>query len=301
MATPLLMNLPLEIRHRIFSFVATRDTHQMQLLRKWFEKQEVKQLTAQQAVANANELAEKDDDGDGNDDDDDSEEETEDDGDEAEEADEEDSDDDEAQPSPPAPAIQASPKWRHIPNFLRITRCPPSVELLLTSKQLNAEVTDWFYDVAVVLIRATGSFAHTAFFEEAFTQISQAEFSPMQNIRKVLVIFPWDTAWLRAHTANHVEAIFPALLRQRSACILDILTRAPRLKQVTIHWHDSAQDEESGSLMQDVLAGFHNLPVTMNIQEHYILASSKPPSKSIAGITRMEFQGILDKGLDRLC
>jgi hypothetical protein len=121
-----------------------------------------------------------------------------------------------AAPQPPVPVVHTSRKWRYIPNFMRITHCPPPVELLLASKQLNQEAKDWFYDVAVLRINATGSFAHTSFFEEAFSQITEAAFSPMENVRKVEATFVWDTTWLRAEETGCAQAIFPALLRQRS-------------------------------------------------------------------------------------
>jgi hypothetical protein len=121
-----------------------------------------------------------------------------------------------ATPPPPVPIVYISRKWRHIPKFMRISHCPPPVELLLASKQLNREAKDWFYDVAKLDINATGSFGHTSFFEEAFSQITDAAFSPMENVRKVKVAFVWDTTWLRAEETGCAAAIFPALLRQRS-------------------------------------------------------------------------------------
>jgi hypothetical protein len=54
---------------------------------------------------------------------------------------------------------------------MRLTQCPPPVQLLLVSQQLNNEAKNWFYDVATLRIDATGSFAHTSFFEEAFSQM----------------------------------------------------------------------------------------------------------------------------------
>jgi hypothetical protein len=140
------------------------------------------------------------------------------------------------QPPRPAPVVQAHRKWRHIPNFMRLTQCPPPVELLLTSQQLNTEAKNWFYDVAVLRIDATGSFAHTSFFEEAFSQITDCAFSPMENIRKVEVTFVWDSTWVRADTSGCVGAIFPALLGQRSSFVYQILSQAPDLKEVVIHW-----------------------------------------------------------------
>lgn len=41
-----LSSLPLEVRHRIFVYVATRDTRPKELLRYWFEKKEVKEKVA---------------------------------------------------------------------------------------------------------------------------------------------------------------------------------------------------------------------------------------------------------------
>ncbi|KAF2035166.1 hypothetical protein EK21DRAFT_54892 [Setomelanomma holmii] len=207
-----------------------------------------------------------------------------------------------APPPPPAPApvIQAARKWRYIPNFMRITHCPPPVELLLASKQLNDEAKNWFYDVAILQINATGSFAHTSFFEEAFSQITDAAFSPMENVRKVESTFVWDTTWLRADTTGCAEAIFPALLRQRAEFVRQILSQAPDLREVTIHWHDSAQDEDAAIFMQDILVPFLSLNANVKVEEHYIAADAKPHKRSTAGKRRLEFQAIVDAGLDRL-
>ena len=183
---------------------------------------------------------------------------------------------------------------------MRITHCPPPVELLLTSKQLNTEAKSWFYDVAVLHIDATASFAHTSFFEEAFSQITEAAFLPMEDIRKVEVAFVWDSTWLRSDQADCAGAIFPALLRQRASFVVGILQQAPNLSEVLIHWHDSAEDEESVDLMNDVLIGFLGLQADVKVEPHYIAADAKPYRKSVAGRRRVEFQNIVDNGLDRL-
>ncbi|KAA8622364.1 hypothetical protein PtrSN002B_004574 [Pyrenophora tritici-repentis] len=258
---PILMDLPLEVRHAIFKYVAARDVEPRKLLRYWLEKKEVKALIAQEMTNN---------------------------------------------PNAPTPQAVYSDheephrKWRHVPKFMRLTQCPPPVELLLTCQELNNEAKNWFYDVATLRIDATGSFAHTSFFEETFSQITDAAFSPMKNIRKVEVTFVWDSTWIRADTAGCVGAIFPALLGQRSSFVHRILLMAPDLKEVVIHWHDSAHDDESVSLMLDTLAPFHTLPATILIHEHYIPADARPNKRSTAGKRRVEFQNILDMGLDRL-
>jgi hypothetical protein len=84
------------------------------------------------------------------------------------------------------------------------------------------------------------------------------------------------------------------------ANIPQILSRAPDLKEVTIHWHDSAQDNESANFMLDILAPFHSLSAAVKIEEHYIAVDAKPLKRSIAGQRRVEFQHIVDEGLDRL-
>ncbi|KAJ4308236.1 hypothetical protein N0V94_009440 [Neodidymelliopsis sp. IMI 364377] len=321
-----LMNIPLEVRHQIFEYVAVRDTQPKKLLRYWFEKEEAKEKKAELAMqdpsapvpmvvfegdgfeleeeaeeegdsedeegeedsdeeVNNGEEEEEDDD---DDDDDDGEDETEDEESEEEEQQDDDDDDDEdiaeqdEDDDIPMPVITTHRKWRHIP------------------KQLNDEAKGWFYDVAVLRIDATGSFAHTSFFEEAFGQITETNLSPVKNIRKVEVAFIWDTTWLRADDAGCAGAIFPALLRQRAAFVVGILAQAPNLKEVTIHWHDSAQDKDSIDLMNDVLMGFLNLSAKVEVKTQYIAPDAKPRKKSIAGRRRLNFQSIVSNGLDRL-
>lgn len=44
------MNIPLEVRHQIFGYVAVRDAQPKKLLRYWFEKKEVKEKKAELAA-----------------------------------------------------------------------------------------------------------------------------------------------------------------------------------------------------------------------------------------------------------
>lgn len=183
---------------------------------------------------------------------------------------------------------------------MRIARNPPPVELLLVSKLLNIEAQSWFYDVTVLHIDATGSFAHTSFFEEAFSQITGSAFPPVKNIRRVEVTFVWDTTWLRSEQADCAAAVFPALLRQRGIFVTSILAQAPNLNEVIVHWHDSAEDDEAVDLMNDILVGFLSLNAAIKVEQHYIAADAEPYRKSVAGRQRVEFQRIVDNGLDRL-
>jgi len=52
--------------------------------------------------------------------------------------------------------------------------------------------------------------------------------------------------------------------------------------------------------MLDNIAHFYTLAATVYIIEHYIAADAKPKKRSIAGKRRVEFQNILNIGLDRL-
>jgi hypothetical protein len=52
-----LSNLPLEVRHKIFEYVAVRTTKPKKLLRYWFEKKEATELAAKYVAANPGCLA----------------------------------------------------------------------------------------------------------------------------------------------------------------------------------------------------------------------------------------------------
>jgi hypothetical protein len=213
--------------------------------------------------------------------------------------------------APPAPVSQASPrpqviepapKWRHIPKFMSISHCPPPTEVLLASKELNRQAMDWFYEAAVLRIKGTASFAHPTFFEEAFQQLFDAAFSPMENIRKAEIVLVWDTAWIRASDDRGLyEAILPAFLRQRTAFIIKTLKRAPMLRDLVIHWHDSLKDDDSEALKYDVLADFYNIPAAnINVEEHFIAPDAKPLRKSKAGKFRLELMDIANRGIECL-
>jgi hypothetical protein len=202
-------------------------------------------------------------------------------------------------PPPPAPIVAPHQKWRHIPKFVRMTQCPPPVELFLICKQLNEEAKDWFYNVAVLKIDATASFSHFSFFEVALGQIADAAFSPMENIRKTEVTFVWDTTWIRAESTGYAASVFSFFLQSRADYVLKILQQAPDLDHVVIHWHDTAEDEEAQGLMQDILEKFVcNLQATIDTRPHIIASDSKPHFKSIAGKRRLEFQSIVDNPPD---
>ncbi|KAF2475860.1 uncharacterized protein BDR25DRAFT_391274 [Lindgomyces ingoldianus] len=321
-----LMSIPLELRHNIFEFTALRSKPAKKLLRAWFERKDIAERVAQLAASNPNGPAprvvaahDSDPDSDAGDDEDQDDQEDDDEQDEEDDNIVEDEDNEAADgddngdglagdgntaittQAVPGPIIQPHRKWRHIPNFMRISHCPPTLELLLTCKELSREAMDWYYDVAILRIDATGSFAHTSFFEESLGEITDAPLSPVENIRRVDVTFVWDSAWLRASEA--FEGIYQAMLRQRAEFVIGILKRAPELKTVTVHWHDSANDEESTALKLDVLEGFYAFlgSAELNLEEHYLSPGEEPDATSLAGKQRVEFQRILDENHNFQC
>lgn len=193
--------------------------------------------------------------------------------------------------------IRPHRKWVHIPKLIRINRRAPPLELLLVSKHLGKEAVEWFYDMAVLRINATGSFAHTSMFEEALIQISEATFSPMQNIRKVQVRFVWDSEWIRG-TEGVFSEPFEAMLRLRAMHVVSALQTAPNLQEIHIDWYDSIQDGESAVLKLDVLEMFDCLLANIKVEEHYLEPGKKPKRRSILGRRRLEFQAIVDGGMN---
>ncbi|KAF2268659.1 hypothetical protein CC78DRAFT_529673 [Lojkania enalia] len=322
-AGPTLMTIPLELRHAIFEQTTVSEKEPKKMFRYWFEKKELAQLAAahnnpgvmvahnsEDDTDNEGEAEEEDEDlDDAEVEDDDAEVEDEEHMD-REEGDEdlEDGDGDSntqnvatmtataTQTAPRTPVLYTHRKWRHIPNFIRITHCPPPLELLLTSKDLSREARDWFYDVAILKIDATASFAHTSFFEESLNDIADAAFSPVESIRRVEVKFVWDTAWLRASDA--IEEIYQAMCRQRAWCVSAILQRAPSLKELKIIWHDSAQDGAATAFKADIFENFWGLFANIAVEEHYLSDGETPHSNTPAGKQRLEFEEILASGRD---
>jgi hypothetical protein len=152
----ILSDLPLEVRHRIFEYVAIRTTKPKKLLRSWFENQETSELAAKYVAANPGCLSpivvqsdgsydspdtdeEHGDEGDYHEDDDGGEDGDSDDYDENEDSYDEDEVEDSGvidgvvhsntltQTLPPAPQFRPQRKWRHIPkvssvSFLRMPK-----------------------------------------------------------------------------------------------------------------------------------------------------------------------------------
>ncbi|PSN69518.1 hypothetical protein BS50DRAFT_572637 [Corynespora cassiicola Philippines] len=338
------LGIPIELRHVIFEYLAVRDYPAKNILRYWFEKEEIKQTIAGhqannpdgtqfQAGYNADSDLDSDDlDQYEQEDDDEDDEDDIDDGDEDDDADDQDEDDEDNQviysdddnevddvddeedeemedvdevpeedeDISSAVIIRPASKWRHVTKFMRLTHCPVPRELLITCKQLRDEANDWFYDVAVLHINATASFAHTSFIEETFQQLTEAAFSPMEGIRKIQLTLVWDTTWIRAQE-DAVQVVFPALLRQRVLFVKDsILNKAPDLKQLTIYWHDTAEDPEAFSLRNELVSSFYIPGVKIIEVNHCISPNKQPHAKSMAGKQRLDFQDIVDGGFDQL-
>ncbi|KAF2278615.1 uncharacterized protein EI97DRAFT_430886 [Westerdykella ornata] len=203
------------------------------------------------------------------------------------------------QQAPPVRYIRAHHKWRHVPRFLRISHCPPPKELMLLSRDLAAEIKDWFYDVAVVHIDATGSFAHTSMLDEILGQIEGAAVSPFKSVRKVEISFVYDSQWVRGPDSRGNESFFQQILLMRANKIVEfLLACVPQLKKVQINWHDTVFDDISASFQYHALESFDILPANVVVEqkEHFLTPGKQPHRKSLLGKKRLEFQHIADTG-----
>ena len=314
-----LLGIPLELRHRIFGYLSERDEGPANLLKNWFEKKEIAQLTAQHAASIAANTAAtaaiRDDSEDGNEEDankededeDENEDENEDEDDEDEDADMDQEEDDgngnttniinattttRTAPLPPV----VSRKWRHIPSIFSLTHCPPPMSLLQVCRQLHAEAIAYYYDCVTLRIDVTAGFEHVTFFEEIMDQLADSAFSPTEPIRKFELIFTWDTEWLRASEA--IESIFQAMLYQRAQKTEEVLKKAPRLNKVHVQWYDSLRDQESLELQMNILQGFWDLlgQANVDIEEHFLEPGTEPEENTIHGQRRVQFEHILAHG-----
>lgn len=303
-----LLGIPLELRHRIFGYLSERDEGPANLLKNWFEKKEIAQLTAQHAASIAANIAataavQVDNEEDANKEgEDEGENEDEDEEDEDVDMDQEEDDSsgnttniiNTSRTAPPPPV--ASRKWRHIPSIFSLTHCPPPMSLLQVCRQLHAEAIAYYYDCVTLRIDVTAGFEHVTFFEEIMDQLADSAFSPTEPIRKFELIFTWDTEWLRASEA--IESIFQAMLYQRAQKTEEVLKKAPRLNKVHLQWYDSLRDQESLELQMNILQGFWNLlgQANVDIEEHFLESGTEPEENTIHGQRRVQFEHILAHG-----
>ncbi|KAF2805669.1 uncharacterized protein BDZ99DRAFT_466617 [Mytilinidion resinicola] len=312
MATPpklTLLNIPLEVRHEIYGHVCERDDGPKNLLRDWFGKRELKELAnAGQSLPASNLLVE---DGEDNneaeeDEEDDGEEEDKEEDEDMEEAEPEDGDgadgdgnataaaDATATATTTAPARpKISRKWRHVPAIISLTACPPTVSMLQSCQQLHDEATDFYYNTVVLRINCTASFGHMAYFEGLMNILAETAFSPAESFRKIELTFVWDSQWLAA--SPDYASIFVALLRERARLVAKVLERTPALKDLTILWYDSVQDDESFMLRESVIEEFYPLldRVEMKINDHYPLKEGEEPGEeTVLGKMRLQLEDV---------
>jgi hypothetical protein len=207
---------------------------------------------------------------------------------------------------PPQPASLRSKyhpasKWRHIPQIIQLTHCPPPQSLLLLNWQIHDEVKDFFYNVTKLHIDATASFEHLTYFqEEVFERLRDSIFSPLEQIRYVEVDFVWDSKFIanmEGFSPDHWESI----LQMRAEVIKEVLSRAPSLQKVRVLWHDSEADAAALLLKESVLNTLYEILdqksyVMFEIEEKVEQDSSNVNEHSIMGNKRKEFQAIVDRG-----
>ena len=300
-----LLGIPLELRHRIFGYLSERDEGPANLLKNWFERKEIAQLTTQHAASiaantTATAAVQVDNEEEANKEgEDESENEDEDEEDEDVDMDQEEDDGNgitttTGRAAPPPPVV--SRKWRHIPSIFSLTHCPPPMSLLQVCRQLHAEAIAYYYDCVTLRIDVTAGFEHVTFFEEIMDQLADSAFSPTEPIRKFELIFTWDTEWLRASEA--IESIFQAMLHQRAQKTEEVLKKAPRLNKVHVQWYDSLRDQESLELQMNILQGFWDLlgQANVDIEEHFLEPGTEPEEHTIHGQRRVQFEHILAHG-----
>ncbi|KAF2489563.1 hypothetical protein BU16DRAFT_185270 [Lophium mytilinum] len=312
-----LLSIPLEVRHEIYGHVCAREDGPKNLLRDWFGRRELKELAdAGQPLPAGGDLLDEDEGGDNED------EEDEEDGEEDEDEEEEDDDDemDEAQEgdgadgdgngdgtttanatttttttttAPAQPKI--SRKWRHVPEIISLTACPPTVSMLQSCQQIQDEATDFYYNTVVLRINCTASFSHMAYFEELMNILADTAFSPAESFRKVELTFVWDSQWLAA-SPDH-QPILLAFLHERAHLVAKVLERTPALKELVILWYDSAQDNESFMLRESVIEEFYSLLGRVDVQvlDHYPLKEGEEPGEETAlGKMRLQFEAMTE-------
>ncbi|KAF2014380.1 hypothetical protein BU24DRAFT_423345 [Aaosphaeria arxii CBS 175.79] len=186
-------------------------------------------------------------------------------------------------------------KWRHIPRFVRMSHPPPALSLLLTNKELRNEAMEWYYEVATLRIYATASIAHMSMFELALSQLEAAGTSPLDKIRKVEILFVWDTEWMRDPRRQFCE-IWEVFVRLRADAMVQALLCAPALRSITIAWHDTVCDAASTTFKLSVLDKFDVVPADIKIEEHYLEPGTKPKRRSVLGRQRAAFQEFFDDG-----
>jgi hypothetical protein len=225
-------------------------------------------------------------------------------------------------PPAPRPPRQApryygrNTKYRHILPTIQLSTAPPPLGLLQSCKQLHDEALNYHLATCVLEIDVTREFLHHSFFLETLSQFIDHPFSPIEQIRKLSLVFSWDTEWLTSKLTGSPPELdddfaFTWFLQERAMKALDLLKAAPELRKLTIDWHDTERTERSQTLMNETIMPFLSLTgetwtdsitnesgyVDVTVTEHFSESDTVHASSSVLGRRRNEFDLILVHGM----
>lgn len=205
-------------------------------------------------------------------------------------------------------------KWRYVTSLIQVSHCPPPLSILLTNNQLKSEALAYYYDQCALTLNLTRSLEHSTFVEEEILdRLSNATFSPIEQLRKAVLIITWDTAWIKSQNTiddpsnpayTHppfIRAVWEFALFSRVRQGIKLLTQMPQLQKVEIKYYDSSNGPEAMSTffeVQDVLGDLQisNPNLDIVIKEHFLENGDRVSMRSRIGKQRLQFKSILDMG-----
>ena len=143
-------------------------------------------------------------------------------------------------------------KYRHTVPIIQLSDCPPPVSLLLSCKQLCAEALEFYYAKCGLYIDATVAFPHFSFYEEVLKMLSEKQYSFVHQLRRAHVRFVWDSETIPRLSCSDIMTEY--MLPARRDRIIELLSNAPHLKSIEIHWHDAVKNAASEKLKNEVLS-----------------------------------------------
>jgi hypothetical protein len=213
---------------------------------------------------------------------------------------------------PPIRYFGRDNKYRHVLPIIQLSHVPPPLGLLQTSKQLHEEALNYHLSTCIFEIDVTRSFMHQSIFEETLDKFVTNSFSPLEQIRKVSLVFSWDTEWLTNKTSGADPELFGDWaftygLQDRAEKVKELIRACPDLRKLTIDWHDSERTPKSEALMNETVMGFLDLTskqwsdnitresgfLDVTATEHFTESDTLHGPDSVIGRRRKEFDDIL--------
>jgi hypothetical protein len=317
---PLVLTLGLELRYKIYGFASQRPNGSYLILKEYLEKEDpaIGPPVPPPNIDITDAEEEEIEDGESGDE---VEDESEDEDDGAGDNDEDEGEEDEetilpvAAPPPPSPTGRYT-KYRHILSTIQLSHCPPPVNLLQSCSQLRDEALNEFLNTCSLDINVSQSFQHHSFFVETMGQLTLHPFSPLKQMRKINLTIVWDSEWLSSKLNGSPPELdspfyFEYYFDKRIRKIVKLLRASPKLRTLTINWHDSQRTPESEAFMNERLVTFLDLTdkvwvnpqngVTNNLDvsctQHFGDAGSVYTPDTLIGNLRSVFDSLLANGM----